>query len=87
MAAVTLVRVTIRLTLQLKRQVWQVVICTVDGTEQSLLGQLPTRFNRKFLSQEAAVRYVTGLVERRLKHHGNAPASAVEVTCAVTVCP
>lgn len=80
-------RVTIRLTLQLKRQIWHLVTCKVEGTEQSPLGQLPTPFNRKFLSQEAAVRYVTGIVERRLKPHANEAAGTVEVICAVTVRP
>ena len=80
-------RITIRLTLQLKRQVWYLVTCTVDGMEQIPLGQLPTPFNRRFLSQDAAVRYVTGIIERRLTHHLHEAAGAVEVICAVTVLP
>ena len=45
--------VHVRITLQLKRQVWHIVGCTVDGVPETEAVMLPTPLERKFLSQEA----------------------------------
>lgn len=79
--------ITIRLTLRVKRQVWHLVNCEVDGPDQWYLAQHPPVFHRKFVSQEAAIAQVTHLVARRLKQQPTESGSASETVCVVTIVP
>jgi hypothetical protein len=78
--------VTVRITLQLKRQVWHLVAWDADGAD-SQTGLLPTRLKRKFLTQDAAIRYVEGVVGSRLKHETDEAGRTQYISCSVTVIP
>ena len=77
--------VNIRITLQLKRQVWHIVACAVDCAEDRHAVLLPVSFKRKFFSQEAAVDYVTRGVARRLEQQPDEAGRPPDIICSVTV--
>ena len=74
--------VKVKITLQLKRQVWVVVAYDVDSADGGQPLSLPPPLKRKFLSHEAAINYVKRMVLGRLKLVRN-DAAGSDITCYV----
>ncbi len=76
--------VTVRLTLQVKRNTWHIVAYHIDSAQEEqpviMLGYL----RRKFISPEAAMTYVRRTVLGRLKLQ-RPDATDADVVCDVTV--
>ena len=76
--------VTVRITLQVRRHTWHIVACEVDSAQEDQPVLLPTTLQRRFLSPEAAITYITRIVLGRLRQQ-RPGASDADVVCEVTV--